>query len=159
MIGASFVTTSFFRKGQVNLSISILLIICALIGSQLGVLVAVNTGEASLSYTLCFIFILIGILTLIKSIRKNYGNEVDTDPPELLFKSNWQKGLIISVIGLFIGLMSGIFGAGGGMMIMLVLLVIFQYPPHTAIGTATAIMAIIALSGVIGYTVQGYINL
>jgi len=62
-------------------------------------------------------------------------------------------------IGLVIGLMSGIFGAGGGMMIVFVLLIIFQYPPHTAIGTATAIMAIIALSGVIGYSIQGHINL
>ena len=159
MIGASFVTTSFFRKGQVNLSTSILLIICALIGSQLGVLVAVNTGEASLSYTLCFIFIVIGILMLIQSIRKNKDKIVDTDPQEPLFKSKWLKWLIISVIGLFIGLMSGIFGAGGGMMIIFVLLVLFQYPAHTAIGTATAIMAILALSGVIGYMFQGYINL
>jgi uncharacterized membrane protein YfcA len=54
--------------------------------------------------------------------------------------------------------MSGIFGAGGGMMIIFVLLILFQYPPHTAIGTATAIMAIIALSGVIGYSIQGHIN-
>jgi len=157
MIGATIVAISFFRKEQVDMNTSLLLILSAIIGSQLGVLIAVNTGEASLSNAICFIFVGIGILTLFKGIRKN--KEDDVKSQEIILKSEWQKRVIISFIGLLIGLMSGIFGAGGGMMIIFVLLIIFQYPPHTAIGTATAIMAIIALSGVIGYSIQGSINL
>lgn len=155
MIGASFVALSFFRKGQVDLSTSFLLIITALIGSQLGVLIAVSTGEASLSATVSVIFIVVGILTLFNGVRKYKRGETEVNPKKLSFESEWPKRVIISMIGLFIGLMSGIFGAGGGMMIIFVLLIIFQYPPHTAIGTATAIMAVIALSGAIGYSFQG----
>ncbi|MHA2203333.1 MAG: sulfite exporter TauE/SafE family protein [Candidatus Hodarchaeales archaeon] len=158
MVGAAIVTLSFFRKEKVDLSATLLLIFTALVGSQIGVLVAVNTGEASLSNLVCFIFIGIGIIILFRSMKQLRDNET-TESPKVIFKSERQKKIVISSIGLFIGLMSGIFGAGGGMMIIFVLLVIFQYPPHTAIGTATAIMAIIALSGVIGYSIQGYINI
>ncbi|MFX1283929.1 MAG: sulfite exporter TauE/SafE family protein [Promethearchaeota archaeon] len=159
MIGASVVALSFFRKKTVDLTASLLLIISALVGSQLGVLIAVNTSEASLSYSVCIIFISIGAIILLRGARKIKHKETIVESQRYNFKSEKQKKIIILLIGLFIGLMSGIFGAGGGMMIMFVLLILFQYPPHTAIGTATAIMAIIALSGVIGYSIQGYINL
>lgn len=159
MIGASIVALSFFQKGRVDLNTSLLLILSALIGSQLGVLIAVNTGEASLSTSVSLVFIAIGILTLFKGVRKLKNKETTVEPQRFNFESGWQKRVIISLIGLFIGLMSGIFGAGGGMMIIFVLLILFQYPPHTAIGTATAIMAIIALSGAIGYSIQDHILL
>ncbi len=129
MIGASIVTLSFFQKGRVDLNTSILLILSALIGSQLGVLIAVNTGEASLGTSVSVIFVIIGILTLSKGIRKSKNNETTVESQRFNFESEWLKRVIISLIGLFIGLMSGIFGAGGGMMIIIVLLVIFQYPP------------------------------
>ena len=159
MIGATIVALSFFRKGRVDLNASILLILSALIGSQLGVLIAVRTGEASLSTSVSLVFIAIGILTLFKGVRKLKYKETTVESQRFNFESGWQKRVIISLIGLFIGLMSGIFGAGGGMMIIFVLLILFQYPPHTAIGTATAIMAIIALSGAIGYSIQDHILL
>jgi len=159
MIGASVVALSFFRKKTVDLTASLLLILSALVGSQLGVLIAVKTNEASLSSSVCIIFIAIGVVILFRAIRKIKNEETAIESQCINFKSERQKRVIISMIGLVIGLMSGIFGAGGGMMIVFVLLIIFQYPPHTAIGTATAIMAIIALSGVIGYSIQGHINL
>lgn len=159
MIGASVVSFSFYRKKQVDLSTSFLLIVSALVGSQIGVLIAVNTGEASLSSAVCFIFIGIGALILLRTFRKPENDNNSLISRRFDFESERQKQIIILVIGLFIGLMSGIFGAGGGMMIIFVLLLIFQYPPHTAIGTATAIMAIIALSGAVGYSIQGYVNL
>lgn len=158
MIGAMIVAITFFRKEKVDLNATLLLILTALVGSQLGVLVAVNTGEASLSNFVCFIFIGIGTVIFFRSMKQLKNKETAAESRQIEFKSERQRNVVISSIGLFIGLMSGIFGAGGGMMIIFVLLVIFQYPPHTAVGTATAIMAIIALSGVIGYSIQGYIN-
>lgn len=157
MVGATITALWYFRQEKVDLSATFLLILTALVGSQIGVLVAVNTGEASLSNLVCFIFIGIGVIILLRT-RKQLENAETLDSSKVIFKSEQQKRIVISLIGLFIGLMSGIFGAGGGMMIIFVLLVIFQYPPHLAVGTATAIMAFIAFSGVIGYSIQGSIN-
>jgi uncharacterized membrane protein YfcA len=49
----------------------------------------------------------------------------------------------------------GLFGSGGGATILLVLVYLLDYPLHTAIGTATALMAISATSGVAGYALHG----
>ncbi|MFW9906063.1 MAG: sulfite exporter TauE/SafE family protein [Candidatus Thorarchaeota archaeon] len=157
MVGATIVAIWYFREERVDLSATLLLILTALAGSQIGVLVAVNTGETSLSNLVCFIFIGIGVIILARSVNE-IKSDATIESPKVIFKSERQKKVVISLIGLFIGLMSGIFGAGGGMMIIFVLLVIFKYPSHTAVGTATAIMAFIAISGVIGYSIQGHIN-
>jgi uncharacterized membrane protein YfcA len=53
--------------------------------------------------------------------------------------------------------MTGLFGSGGGVTILLVLIYVLDFPLHAALGTATAIMAVAATSGVIGYTIQGHI--
>ncbi len=159
MIGASVVAVSYYREERVDLNASLLLIISALIGSQLGVLIAESTGEASLSILVSLVFIGIGLLTLQNGIKKTKKKETGEEPQKINFKSEWHKRGLIIIIGLFIGLMSGLFGAGGGLMILVVLLVIFKYPIHIAIGTATAIMSIIALSGTIGYSLHGDINL
>ena len=157
MVGATIVAIWYFRQEKVDLSATLLLILTALVGSQIGVLVAVNTGEASLSNFVCFIFIGIGVIILLRTWKQLKNSEA-IESPKVIFKSERQKRVVISLIGLFIGLMSGIFGAGGGMMIIFVLLVVFKYPSHLAVGTATAIMAFIAFSGVIGYSIQGFIN-
>lgn len=65
--------------------------------------------------------------------------------------------ITIILIGLFIGLSTGLFGTGGGATILVVLVYVMDFPLHTAIGTATALMAITAASGVVGYTLQGHI--
>ncbi|MFX0124467.1 MAG: sulfite exporter TauE/SafE family protein, partial [Candidatus Hodarchaeota archaeon] len=117
MVGATIVAISFFREEKVDLRATLLLIITALVGSQLGVLMAVNTGETSLSNLVCLIFIGIGIIILFRSIRQMKNNET-TSSRKVIFKSERRKNIVIALIGLFIGLMSGIFGAGGGMMII-----------------------------------------
>jgi hypothetical protein len=61
------------------------------------------------------------------------------------------------VIGFLIGIATGLFGAGGGGTILIVLVYVMDYPLHTAIGTSTAIMAITAASGAVGYATQGQI--
>ena len=62
-------------------------------------------------------------------------------------------------LGVGIGLITGIVGAGGGIMILLVLVFVPKFPLHKAIGTSTLIMAITAMSGAVGYGLQGQIDL
>ena len=48
-------------------------------------------------------------------------------------------------------------GTGSGVTARVVMIYVMNFPIHLAIGTATAIMAAAAASGVIGYTVNGHI--
>ena len=43
--------------------------------------------------------------------------------------------------------MTGIFGAGGGVMILIILTFVLEYEVHTAVGTSVLIMIFTALSG------------
>jgi uncharacterized membrane protein YfcA len=95
-------------------------------------------------------------------LRKSYkkkSDSTDTISGFIHFKAEWQKILAALIIGLGIGILSGIFGAGGGVMILLALIVLMSFPLHKAIGTSTLIMAITALSSTVGYAMRGNINI
>jgi uncharacterized membrane protein YfcA len=61
-------------------------------------------------------------------------------------------------LGFLLGIISGIFGAGGGIMFLLTLIVLLKYPLHKAVGTSTLMMTLTALSGAIGYALNGYVS-
>ncbi len=68
------------------------------------------------------------------------------------------QALLLLFIGAVIGVISGLVGAGGGVMILLAIIFILHYPVHQAVGTSTVIMAITALSSMIGYARQGNVD-
>lgn len=53
-----------------------------------------------------------------------------------------------------IGTIAGVFGAGGGIMILLALIIILDYKTHEAIGTSVFLMIFIALFGGIAHYVN-----
>ena len=59
-----------------------------------------------------------------------------------------RKAIIESILcGAFIGLICGIVGAGGGMMMLLILVSVLGYELKTAVGTSVFIMTFTALTG------------
>ena len=67
-----------------------------------------------------------------------------------------KKRLIQSVIcGIMIGLICGFIGAGGGMMMLLVLTSILGYELKTAVGTSVFIMTFTALTGSVSHFAIG----
>jgi len=68
-----------------------------------------------------------------------------------------EKIIILVLIGLLTGTITAISAGSGVMVVVPLLAVILGYTMHAAIGTATALMAISAASGVVGYTLQGHI--
>jgi uncharacterized membrane protein YfcA len=85
--------------------------------------------------------------------------------PQLNPDSGWalthpaQEALAAVGLGFFIGIFTGITGAGGGLLILVVLVLVLSFPMHDAIGTSTLIMAFTATSGALGYAFQGDSNL
>jgi uncharacterized membrane protein YfcA len=54
-----------------------------------------------------------------------------------------------------IGLVSGIFGVGGGVVMIPVFVLALRFPVHRAIGTSLAVMILASLGGITGYIVNG----
>jgi hypothetical protein len=74
------------------------------------------------------------------------------------FETQTQRILTALVLGFAIGVLTGILGAGGGGMILLIMIFVLNFPLHVAIGTSALIMAITACSGTLGYALHGNIR-
>ncbi len=70
-----------------------------------------------------------------------------------------QKTFLMVAAGLIIGLICGVVGAGGGMVILLALVILLDYPIHLAIGTSVLIMIFTAGAATIGHGMYGAIDI
>ncbi len=74
--------------------------------------------------------------------------------------SSKARKLFLGVLsGIGVGIVAGAFGAGGGMMMFLILFFVYGYSVHSAIGTSIFFMIFIALFGAIGHAVTGNFTL
>ena len=71
-------------------------------------------------------------------------------------KRNW-FGLIL--LGLAVGVSSGLFGIGGGIIILPALVYLFGYYTRIAAGTSLLAVVLPAVVGVISYAIEGNVNL
>lgn len=156
VIASLTVAYSYYKNGNIELKSGIWIALTSIIGAQLGAEIASKMGESNLTSGFGIILIIAGLSMLRKSSKKT--NNLDEKKKSINFKKEWQKILSALIIGLGIGIISGIFGAGGGVMILLALTLILSFPLHKAIGTSTLIMAITALSSTIGYATRGNID-
>jgi uncharacterized protein len=63
------------------------------------------------------------------------------------------------LIGLTAGFFSALFGVGGGVVIVPLLVLVAAYPQRQATGTSLAAIGVIALVGAVAYGVRGEVDL
>ncbi len=152
VIASIFVAYSYFRYGRIDLKSGGLLSVGAIAGALAGAHFANLIPQEGLKGSFSIFIILSGLSFIYRAFgkRKISLGLLKTENKTL-------RIVLILLIGLFIGLSTGLFGTGGGATILVVLVYVMDLPLHTAIGTATALMAITAAAGVIGYSLQGHI--
>ncbi len=135
---------TFSRYGNINLKSGIQIAVLAVIGSIVGSWFSAFFPSTELGGLTGVVIFFVGISFLKKPITIRA-----TEFREMVDLSYFKKREILSsaFFGLLIGLISGIFGAGGGVMILMILVFILDYDIHTAIGTSVLIMMFTALSG------------
>ena len=114
-----------------------------MIGSWVSSFVSSNTmGGFSVFMTL-----LLGIKFIVKPVMTT---------KESMISVNNQKKFIQSILcGILIGFICGFIGAGGGMMMLLILTSVLGYELKTAVGTSVFIMTFTALTGAISHFAIG----
>ena len=91
--------------------------------------------------------LLLGIKFIVKPVMTTKETMAATDP---------KKRIIQSIIcGTIIGCICGFVGAGGGMMMLLILTSVLGYELKTAVGTSVFIMAFTALTGALSHFAIG----
>ena len=128
------------RNGLVMM---VTVLICTLIGSWTASLVP-NTTMGSFSVFMTF---LLGIKFIVKPVLTT---------KESMSETSEKKRLVQSVIsGIVVGFICGFIGAGGGMMMLLLLTGVLGYELKTAVGTSVFIMTFTALTGAVSHLLIG----
>lgn len=126
-----------------GLVMMVLVLLFTLIGSWVASRVP-NTTMGNFSVIMTF---LLGIKFIVKPVMTTREAMADVKP---------QKRFIQSVIsGILVGFICGFVGAGGGMMMLLVLTGFLGYELKTAVGTSVFIMSFTALTGAVSHFVIG----
>ena len=128
-------------KNGIVMMISVL--VFTMVGSCIAKLVP-NTTMGSFSV---YMTLLLGIKFIVKPVMT---------PKEAMENADPKKRFIRSVIcGVLIGFICGFIGAGGGMMMLLILTSVLGYELKTAVGTSVFIMAFTALTGAVSHFAIG----
>ena len=128
------------KNGSVMMVFVLLL---TLVGSWISSKVSSNTmGSFSVVMTM-----LLGVKFIVKPVMTTKETMAQVSP---------QKRLMQSVIcGSLIGFVCGFIGAGGGMMMLLILTSVLGYELKTAVGTSVFIMTFTALTGAVSHFMIG----
>lgn len=145
---ASAVSAWTFKKNK-NLDIknSLVLLITVIITTALGSYIATFLPEQTMSGVMQIALIMVGLKFIIKPVKTTKEQMLGVDEKQRIIKS------IIG--GIAIGLVCGMVGAGGGMMLLLVLTSFLGYEMHMAVGTSVFIMTFTALTGSISHFAMG----
>lgn len=128
------------RNGLVMM---ITVLICTLFGSFVASLVP-NTTMGSFSV---FMTLLLGIKFIVKPVMTT---------KESMAAVSSKKRIIQSIIsGIVVGFICGFVGAGGGMMMLLLLTSVLGYELKTAVGTSVFIMTFTAFTGAVSHFAIG----
>lgn len=128
-------------RNGVYMLVSVL--VFTLIGSYIGSLIPRTTlGSFSMFTTL-----LVGIKFIVKPVMAAKESNLTRSKRTAIMQS------VLS--GIMVGLICGIVGAGGGMMMLMVLVMVLGYDLKTAVGTSVFIMTFTAFTGALSHFVIG----
>ena len=145
---ASAISAYTYKKNN-NLDVKngLIMMACVLMFTTVGSFVASLLPNATMGTFSVFMTFLLGIKFIIKPVMTT---------KEAMNAASPKKRLLQSIIcGVFIGFICGFIGAGGGMMMLLILTSIMGYELKTAVGTSVFIMAFTALTGSVSHFAIG----
>ncbi|MDD7404106.1 MAG: sulfite exporter TauE/SafE family protein [Butyribacter sp.] len=145
---ASAVSAYTYGKNK-NLDIKngLVMMVTVLLFTLVGSFLAKLVPNATMGNFSVFMTFLLGIKFIVKPVMTTKESMEAVSPKQRLIQS--------VICGTFIGLICGFVGAGGGMMMLLILTSVLGYELKTAVGTSVFIMAFTAFTGSVSHFVLG----
>jgi uncharacterized membrane protein YfcA len=151
MTASVVVAYTYYHHGRIDLRQGIWIALAAVLGAQLGSRLSTHVPDLDLSEGFAIFLLVSAVLLWHNGLRR------ELDKFQEWRIAAWVKAhpLFTSIaIGLWAGVYCGIFGAGGGLLFLFILLLL-GYSLHVAVGTSTLIMALTTASGAVGYAAAG----
>mgnify|MGYP000899912905 CR=1 FL=1 len=158
------VSWTYYQSGNVNLRQGWWIAVGSILGAQIGSFISPHISETGLGGSFGIFLILTALVFALRGMGTVIGvngQQVDAKrEPNRLLKI-LRKNVVLSslILGFLVGIVSGLLGAGGGVMILLILVFVLEYSMHEGVGTSTFIMAFTAASGAIGHALTGNLPL
>jgi len=154
------------RAGQVEVGTGVLFAIAGMVGAPLGTWVAGMVPETMLLILFSALMLLVAIRMWRKSIARNESMIRDgCDTPgrgptcqrtaEGKLRLTSRCSMLLVVVGLTTGFLSGMFGVGGGFVIVPALVLFSGMPIHKAVATSLLVIVLVSLSGVASHFAAG----
>lgn len=134
VFASSMASIVFYKNKNLNIKNSFLLLFVSILFVVIGSYISQFIPQNDLAWAMGLGILGMGIATYKRKDKKL----------KQLKKIN---NFYVILAGIFIGLIAGMFGAGGGLMILFSLVFLLRYKMHEAIGTSVLIMIFIALFG------------
>ena len=148
---------NYYKAGLINLRHSLWISLGLLGGSFFGAELAVHVDVSLLSklYAAILLYVAVGYLD-IPALLKPKKNDAETVEKRAVSNTFWRYILL----GLGAGVFAGLFGKGGGLVIVPALIKIFDYDAKAASATSLAALQLpVGLPSVIVYAEGGHLNL
>ena len=145
---ASAVSAYTYKKnGNLDVKNGLIMMASVLVFTVVGSFVSSLVPSATMGGFSVFMTFLLGVKFIVKPVM--------TTKEAMLGVSAKKRAIQSVVCGVIIGFICGFIGAGGGMMMLLILTSVLGYELKTAVGTSVFIMAFTALTGSVSHFAIG----
>jgi hypothetical protein len=149
---------AYYKARLVNIAESLWISLGLFAGSFVGGEIAVNISEHLLTvlYSAILVYVSLSYLNL-PSLLKRKGKKQVEQPEQLSVKRPYWAFILT---GLAAGVFAGLFGKGGGLIIVPMLIGFFRYQPKAAAATSLAALQLpVGLPSVLVYAQAGHLNI
>ncbi|HEY49310.1 MAG TPA: sulfite exporter TauE/SafE family protein [Dehalococcoidia bacterium] len=159
VVASSVTAFVYYRHGNIYVRPALWIALASIAGAQAGSAFADMIPPIGMGSLFGFFLIPMGLILWVRGVRKTAALAEGSAISEGSLPAMTTKSRLSALgLGLFVGITCGLFGAGGGIMFLLILVFVLHYPLHLAVGTSSLIMAITAFSGAMGYSLRSNID-
>jgi uncharacterized membrane protein YfcA len=151
---------TYYKAGYINIRESLFIALGLIAGSYFGAELALSVDISLLAklYAAFLLYVALGYLNIPSLLFRGKKNVAEKPLPvegEHVSRSFW----LYVLVGLLAGVIAGMFGKGGGIVIVPILIRFFRYSPKAAAATSLAALQLpVGLPSVIVYAQGGYLN-
>lgn len=138
---------TYHKNKNLDVKNGIIMMISVLVFTVIGSYIASLVPSSTMGNFSVFMTFLLGIKFIVRPVMTTKESMLNVSPKKRALQSVF--------CGMLIGFICGFIGAGGGMMMLLILTSVLGYELKTAVGTSVFIMTFTALTGAISHFVIG----
>jgi uncharacterized protein len=156
VIASASVSYAYAKAKNLDIRGTVWILVGALFGAQIGSFFVVSVSKGLIMFILAAGMVFFGV-KMWRSGLSDHKHNILVVPEKISFYLRTPIGMVLC--GLVVGTATGIFGAGGGLSIFIMLYSFLKFPIKKAVGTSSFIMLLTALSGVVGYADNGNLDI